>query len=68
MKLLMNLLRDALLLSVLVIGMLFAVSGVVLPYRNVFAQAGAYQLEAFETGLAFSHYGLNGEPAFYRLL
>ena len=67
MKLLMNLLRDALLLAVLVIVMFFAVSGVVLPYRSVFAQAGAYQLEAFETGLAFSHYGLNGEQAFYRL-
>lgn len=67
MKLLINLLRDALLLAVLVIAMFFAVSGVVLPYRSVFAQAGVYQLEAFETGLAFFHYGLNGEPAFYRL-
>ncbi len=67
MKLLMNLLRDVLLLAVLVIVMFFAVSGVVLPYRNVFVQAGAYQMEAFETGLAFSHYGLNGEQAFYRL-
>jgi hypothetical protein len=67
MKLLMTLLRDALLFTVLVMVMIFAVSGVVLPYRSVFAQAGAYQLQAFETGLAFSHYGLNGEPSFYRL-
>lgn len=67
MKLLMNLLRDALLLAVLTLAMFFAVSGVVLPYRHVFAQAGAYQLEAFKTGLAFYHYGLNGPQAFYRL-
>ncbi len=67
MNWLLKLLRDALLLAVLLTVMLFAVSRVVLPYRRVFAQAGAYQLEAFETGLAFYHYGLNGPQVFYRL-
>lgn len=41
--------------------------GVVLPYRHVFAQAGDYQLEAFESGLAFFHYGFSGQPQFYQL-
>lgn len=67
MKLLKRSLQEILLIAILAIMMLFAIFGVVLPYRHAFAQAGAYQLEAFETGLAFYNYGLNGPQTFYRL-
>lgn len=60
-------LQDALLLVIVILIMAIGVWGVVLPHRSVFVQAGAYQLEAFDSGLAFYHFGLNGQRPFYRI-
>jgi hypothetical protein len=66
MKRLLYLFRDLVLLGVVVAIMAGGIWGVVLPYRNVFADAYPYQLEAFETGLAFYHFN-QGETPFYNL-
>jgi hypothetical protein len=67
LKTALHLLRDLALLAVVAGVMGVGIWGVTLPYRPVFAQAGAYQLQAFDTGLAFFHYGSGEQTPYYNL-
>jgi hypothetical protein len=66
MKAFLHFIKDITLFGVVLAILVGGVYGVRLPYRNTFTDSGPYQLEAFETGLAFFHYG-RGETPFYNL-
>lgn len=65
-KAILTFIKDSLLFLAIVALMIGGVFGVRLPYRPLFTDTGAYQLEVFETGLSFYHFG-RGVTPFYDL-